>query len=356
MFCEVSMKRISTHILFWTAYVLFKTYLNISTGADTFFTDHPIDWMNILLHTRIQVILLIIKVPLVYFAFFALDKFISHKWNLALVGTALSGAFIVSSISLSAIYKVYILPNLLDYTGNHEILNISSLVYYFFTLAFVVGIASSIRLLKRQYQSRIREAELQKEKTQAELKYLKGQINPHFLFNTLNNIYSLARKGSDQTSDAVLKLSKLMRFMLYEASRDSILLTDELKLIQDYIALEKLRYGDRLTITYQETLDNPQQTIAPLILIHFIENAFKHGVSESRFDSFISIKISLAHQVLSAIIINSKADATPKSENQIGIENIRRQLELVYPKHTLLLQDDLDRFSVSLTIPLPLQS
>ncbi len=350
------MKRIATHIFFWTAYVLFKTYLNVSAGSDIFFTDHPIDWLNILLQTRIQVIVLIVKVPLVYFAFFALDKFVSHQWKLTVVSTALLGAFITSSVALSALYKTYILPNFLDYTGDLDIFSINSLVYYFFTLAFVVGIASSIRLLKRQYQSRIREAELQKEKTQAELKYLKVQINPHFLFNTLNNIYSLARKGSDQTSDAVLKLSKLMRFMLYEASRDSILVTDELKLIQDYIALEKLRYGDRLTITYEETLDNPQQTIAPLILIHFVENAFKHGVSESRFDSFISIKISLTNQVMNASIINSKADATPKSENQIGIENMRRQLELVYPTHTLLLQDDPDRFSVSLTISLTSQS
>jgi len=346
------MKRIASHIFFWTAYVLFKTYLNVSAGSDIFFTAHPIDWPNILLQTGIQVIVLIVKVPLVYFAFYALDKFISHQWNLAVVCSVLLGSFITSSIALSALYKTYIFPKLLDYTGNLDIFSINSLVYYFFTLAFVVGIASSIRLLKRQYQSRIREAELQKEKTQAELKYLKGQINPHFLFNTLNNIYSLARKSSDQTSDAVLKLSKLMRFMLYEASHDSILLTEELKLIQDYIALEKLRYGDRLTITYEEKLDNPQQTIAPLILIHFVENAFKHGASESRFDSFISINISLANQVLNATVINSKADAPPKSENQIGIENIRRQLELVYPKHTLLLQDGKDRFTVSLTIPL----
>jgi len=346
------MKRIASHVFFWTAYVLLKTYLNVSAGSDIFFTDHPIDWPNILLQAGIQVIVLIVKVPMVYFAFFALDKFVAHKWNLVITCSALLIAFIASSIALSALYKFYILTTLLNYTDDLKIFSINSLVYYFFTLAFVVGVASAIRLLKHQYQSRIREAELQREKTQAELKYLKGQINPHFLFNTLNNIYSLARKGSDQTSDAVLKLSKLMRFMLHEASHDSIQLTEELKLIQDYIALEKLRYGDRLSITYEENLDNPQQAIAPLILIHFVENAFKHGASESRFDSFISIHISLANQVLNATVINSKANATPKSENQIGIENIRRQLELVYPKHTLNLTDDLDRFTVSLTIPL----
>lgn len=253
---------------------------------------------------------------------------------------------------LTLLYKLYILPSVLNYQGQVDLYNINSLIYYSFTLIFVVGVASSFRLLKRQYQSKIKEAELQKEKTQAELKYLKGQINPHFLFNTLNNIYSLARKGSDQTSDAVLKLSKLMRFMLYEASNDTILLTDELKLIQDYIALEKLRYGDRLSITYKEALDNPQQSIAPLMLIHFIENAFKHGASESRFDSFIHMNITLVKGLLQVVVTNSKADAAGKSGNKIGLENIRRQLELVYPKHELTFQDDPDKFTVSLTLPL----
>ncbi|MCW5912930.1 MAG: sensor histidine kinase [Cyclobacteriaceae bacterium] len=350
------MKRTGTHILFWAAYVMFKTYLNVSAGSDIFFTDQPVDWGQIFLHIKIQLLVLLVKIPLVYFAFYTLDKFVQRQWNLLLVTVTLLTAFCISSICLSALYNGYVLPVLLDYTGELSIFGMASLIYYFFTLAFVVGIACSIRLLKRQYQSRIREAELQKEKTQAELKYLKGQINPHFLFNTLNNIYALARKGSAQTSDAVMKLSKLMRFMLYEAGHSTILLTDELKLIQDYIELEKLRYGDRLSVTYAEEVDNPHQTIAPLILIHFVENAFKHGASESRFDSFIIIKISLRNHVLNATIINSKASGSiSKPENPIGIENIKRQLELVYPDHTLDLQNDSDRFAVSLTIPLPAQ-
>jgi len=332
--------------------VLFKTYLNVSAGADIFFTDQPIDWSTIWLNIQIQLLVLLIKVPLVYFTFFVLDKFLFHTWSLVITIVAIVFAFCIGSVLLSVLYNSFVQPVLLGNLTSIRIFNIGSLIYYFFTLAFVVGIASSIRLLKRQYHSRIREAELQKEKTQAELKYLKGQINPHFLFNTLNNIYSLARKGSDQTSDAVLKLSKLMRFMLYEASNDTILLTDELKLIQDYIALEKLRYSDRLRITYEETMDNSQQTIAPLILIHFIENAFKHGASESRFDSFIDINIMLAKGLLQVVVTNSKADVASKLGNKIGLENIRRQLELVYPKHELTFQDNQDKFTVSLTLPL----
>lgn len=346
------MKRVGLHILFWTAYALFKTYLNISASADVFFSDQPIVWPNVLLNFRIQLLVLVVKVPLVYFTFFLFDQFIFKKWNLFITVLLLVVVFAISSIALTLLYKLYILPIVLNYQGQIDLYNINSLIYYSFTLIFVVGVASSFRLLKRQYQSKIKEAELQNEKTQAELKYLKGQINPHFLFNTLNNIYSLARKGSDQTSDAVLKLSKLMRFMLYEASNDTILLTDELKLIQDYIALEKLRYGDRLRITYEEALDISHQTIAPLMLIHFIENAFKHGASESRFDSFIHINITLTKGLLRVVVANSKADAAGKPGNKIGLENIRRQLELVYPNHELTFQDDQDKFIVSLILPL----
>jgi len=346
------MKRVGLHILFWTAYALFKTYLNVSASSDIFFSDQPIDWPNVLLNFRIQLLVLVVKVPLVYFTFFLFDQFISKKWNLFITVLLLIFVFALSSIALTLLYKLYILTIVLNYQGQVDLYNINSLIYYSFTLIFVVGVASSFRLLKRQYQSKIKEAELQKEKTQAELKYLKGQINPHFLFNTLNNIYSLARKGSDQTSDAVLKLSKLMRFMLYESGSETILLTDELKLIQDYIALEKLRYGERLSIMYEEELDNPQQTIAPLILIHFIENAFKHGVSESRFDSFIQIKVKLMKGLLQVVVTNSKADTAAKPGSKIGLENIRRQLELVYPKHDLTFQDDPDKFTVSLILPL----
>lgn len=352
MLYNILMKRVGLHILFWTAYALFKTYLNVSASSDAFFSDQPIDWPNVLLNVRIQILVLVVKLPLVYFTFFLFDQFIFKRWSLITTVTLSVVVFTISSIALTLLYKLYILPIVLNYQGSIDVYNINSLIYYFFTLIFVVGVASSFRLLKRQYQSKIKEAELQKEKTQAELKYLKGQINPHFLFNTLNNIYSLARKGSDQTSDAVLKLSKLMRFMLYEASNDTILITDELKLIQDYIALEKLRYGDRLRITYEEVLDNPQQTIAPLMLIHFIENAFKHGASESRFDSFIHIKVTLMKGLLQVVVTNSKADTASKPGSKIGLENIRRQLELVYPKHELTFQDDPDKFTVSLTLPL----
>ena len=222
-----------------------------------------------------------------------------------------------------------------------------------FTLAFVVGGASAIRLLRRQYRLKLYEAELMREKTEAELKYLKSQINPHFLFNTLNNIYSLARKGSEATADSVLKLSKLMRFMLYEAGQPRIKILDEIKLIDDYIALEKLRYTNRLSVNFTYQLDRPEQEIAPLLLIHFVENAFKHGVSETFSDSSVSISIELKNHVLNAIISNTIAPETIRqSEKPVGLENIKRQLELLYPRHELTTERNNTTFQVRLKIPL----
>lgn len=150
-----------------------------------------------------------------------------------------------------------------------------------------------------------------------------------------------------------MKLSKLMRFMLYEAGNPEILLVDELKLIEDYITLEKLRYADRLTVDYRKELDNPGQRIAPLLLIHFVENAFKHGAGESRFDSSISIDITLKNGLLTAVITNTKENTVETTGvKQIGLDNIKRQLELLYPRHNLTFTDKEFHFSVQLSIHL----
>ena len=114
-----------------------------------------------------------------------------------------------------------------------------------------------------------------RKKLETELQFLKSQTNPHFLFNTLNNIYALARKKSDSTADAVMKLSKLLRFMLYESQKKFISITDEIQVLDDFIELEKIRYGEKLQLIFNKSIDNESHPIAPLILLPFVENAFK---------------------------------------------------------------------------------
>lgn len=349
----MSFQRIRNHLLFWSLYVVFKTYLNSSANTLSLIALSENEWAEMIRLFLTQVSILSVKVPLVYISFYLLDGYLLRGWTLLHTSLALVATFLLAVLCLSVLNQSFILPHILKLKGETtDVFAFSSLLYHFFNLAFVTGIACSIRLFRRQHRSQLHAVELQKEKTKAELKYLKGQINPHFLFNTLNNIYSLARKGSPQTAEAVMKLSTLMRFMLYEASHASILLVEELTLIQDYIELEKLRYGDRLRIQYEESIDDPAQQIAPLLIIHFVENAFKHGASESRNDAAITIKISLSKKILMATVENTKANLTSTNPDPIGMGNIKRQLNILYPNHTLKIENKTDHFFIELTLNL----
>ena len=182
--------------------------------------------------------------------------------------------------------------------------------------------------------------QLRIEKQQAELNYLKSQTNPHFLFNTLNNIYSLARDKSDLAPESILRLSKILRYMLYETSGPYIAIEQELKIISDYIALEKLRYDDSLKINFNYDVEDMKQSLPPLLLIPLVENAFKHGVSETRSQPFVDIHLSVNQRQLEFIVKNStgEAHAEINVKESIGLSNLRRQLELLYTGYNLSVQ------------------
>lgn len=338
--------RLRNHLLFWIAYVCLKAFLNYSG-------DEPFSWSAIGILLLTQLCFLVVKVPLVYGSFYFTDKYLESRWSLVRVVAALVVAFAASSYGIWLINVKIVLPVLLEIDASGAAFGIESMVYYLFTLLFVVGLAVAIRLFRRQFELKLHKAQLEKEKTEAELKYLKGQINPHFLFNTLNNIYSLARKGSEHTAESVMKLAALMRFMLYETSSPEIPLKAELKVIGDYIELEKLRYSERLHTEFVTDIDNPDQPIAPLLLIHFVENAFKHGAGESRADVEVRISITLKQSILSVEISNPIGIERVSAESAcIGLVNTQRQLSLLYPGHTLQIKTEGNRFTVLVVIKL----
>ncbi|MCW3117540.1 MAG: histidine kinase [Chitinophagaceae bacterium] len=192
------------------------------------------------------------------------------------------------------------------------------------------------------------------EKQQAELNYLKSQTNPHFLFNTLNNIYSLARDKSDLAPESILRLSKILRFMLYEAGGEYIAIEQELKIISDYIALEKLRYDDSLRVNFNYDIEDMKQALPPLLLIPLVENAFKHGVSETRDQPFVDIHLSVNKRQLLFVVKNS-ADAfaaEQRIKENIGLSNLRRQLVLLYKDLNLSVQHGESAFTATLKINL----
>jgi sensor histidine kinase YesM len=196
--------------------------------------------------------------------------------------------------------------------------------------------------------------QLRIEKQQAELNYLKSQTNPHFLFNTLNNIYSLARDKNDLAPESIMRLSKILRFMLYETGGGFIAIEQELKIISDYIALEKLRYDELLRINFNYDVEDMKQALPPLLLIPLVENAFKHGVSETRGRPFVDIHLSVKQRQLSFTVKNSSenfsGDKTVK-EN-IGLSNLRRQLELLYKEYDLSVKQNDSMFTSVLKINL----
>lgn len=221
--------------------------------------------------------------------------------------------------------------------------SMSSLV--FFAIARHVYLYRKLRRDTRQ---------LRFEKQQAELSYLKSQTNPHFLFNTLNNIYSLARDKSDLAPEAILRLSKILRYMLYETVGDYIAIEQELKIIGDYIALERLRYDESLRVNFNYNVEDMKQSLPPLLLMPLVENAFKHGVSETRNRPFVDIHLSIKNRQLSFVVKNSTeplAEERGVKEN-IGLSNLRRQLELLYTDYDLSLQQNKAEFIAALTINL----
>ncbi|WP_247235578.1 sensor histidine kinase [Telluribacter sp. SYSU D00476] len=196
--------------------------------------------------------------------------------------------------------------------------------------------------------------QLRIEKQQAELSYLKSQTNPHFLFNTLNNIYSLARDKSDLAPESILRLSKILRFMLYETGGQYIAIEQELKIISDYIALEQLRYDESLRVNFNYDVDDLRQSLPPLLLIPLVENAFKHGVSESRGEPYVHIHLSVKQRQLDFLVKNSiEAYQVERGvKENIGLSNLRRQLELLYTDYTLSVVQGSDAFTATLHINL----
>lgn len=218
-------------------------------------------------------------------------------------------------------------------------------VFFLFLIVFFLSLMLKI-------SSRWKQTE--KEKLSAELSYLKAQINPHFLFNTLNSIYSLAIEKSDNTASAIVKLSGMMRYVINEAHHDVVSLEKEIAYIYSYIELQQIRFGHAIQLAFSVKGETQGKTIAPLILISFVENAFKHGVNAEE-NSDIKIRIEVNKDKLHLQVHNNKVFVQQSDENKsgLGIENTKNRLQLLYPaRHSLTITDSENEFSVSLHLQL----
>ena len=221
-----------------------------------------------------------------------------------------------------------------------------------------VGILSTIFKIVTDWVRHLREKqELQTQTMQSELRFLKSQINPHFLFNTLNNLYALTLKKSDKAPEIVIKLSEMMRYMLYECNERRVLLSKEVNYIRNYLDLESLRQGKGVEINFQVQGSISNQMIAPLMFIPFLENSFKHGLSHSISKGFVNIFLNVEQNQVHLFIENSKPETLPKPTGRksggIGLVNVRRRLDLMYPEqYSLDIENSPNTYAVNLELEL----
>lgn len=228
---------------------------------------------------------------------------------------------------------------------------------YFFYIYMYPMLLVILKLIKDHFATRQNQEILKKEKVVAELKFLKAQIHPHFLFNTLNNLYVLTLQKSDKAPELLIKLSDMLDYMLYQCNVPVISIEKELELIQNYLDLEMLRYGDRLQLKFNQNIDNPQSRIAPLILLPLVENAFKHGAGAAVNEPEIQISLEVLEQQLALSIFNTKPalprmiETSPKEG--IGMTNVKKQLALTYPKaFDIEVVETAEAYSLTLQIDL----
>ena len=222
-------------------------------------------------------------------------------------------------------------------------------------LLTAVALASSFKMFKHYYLKSLRNQELQKENSEAQLSLLLAQVQPHFMFNTLNNIYSQAQEESPKSAKMIMELSHILRYILDEGKKTLVPLENELQMVIDYLNLEKIRYDDKLDLHYSFPNNTGDIVIAPLLLLPLVENCFKHGASKMIDNPWINIKSELRDEVFTLKLMNSKKVTALLNQQRrgTGIENVRRRLNLLYPgKHKLEINEEQDVFMVWLEIDL----
>ncbi|HKK88992.1 MAG TPA: histidine kinase [Saprospiraceae bacterium] len=236
---------------------------------------------------------------------------------------------------------------------NRQVLLEEQSLYYLADF-LIIFLSTTIKLSTDWVWNQRRMNKLEKQNIQSEIKLLKAQINPHFLFNTLNNIYALSLKNDPNTPEVILKLSGILRYILYECNEKEVPLLKEWTYIENYIDLEKLRLSNPVKLEFEAEIKNDKFQFAPLILMTFVENAFKHGLKNQDADTFIRIKLYQEGRQMSFNIVNSKPPVVPQGARErrgIGLENIKKRLELLYPaQYELDIKNTREQYQINLQI------
>lgn len=312
-------RRTAYHILFW---LIILIILMIVEGTEYGF------WFTL----SNEIINVLFYGFLVYFNwFYLIPNYLNEKKFLTYAILLTLSAIILTPLKMLVFYwKFNAIP-----VAQQQLIN-NQLGY--FMLSFIIASGSTIYAILMDWFRQLREKqELETQTMQSELRFLKSQINPHFLFNTLNNLYALTLKKSDQAPEIVIKLSEMMRYMLYECNEKRVLLSKEIHYLNNYLDLERLRQGKNVSITFSVNGEVQDQKIAPLLFIPFLENSFKHGLNNYiTHGGFVRINLEINQTQLHFQIENSKPEKMPVADPNrrsggIGLVNVHRRLNLLYP-------------------------
>ena len=248
-------------------------------------------------------------------------------------------------------YRNYVLIPMQESMGLKNIISRGPLAFCYLCMTTSAASPMLIKFFKLWTIKQRQWMQVQEEKVTAELQLLKAQVHPHFLFNTLNNIYSFSLENSPKTPGLILKLSSLLSYMLYDCKADEVRLEKEVEIMKNYIDLERERYDNKIEISWSIEGEIQDKFITPLLLLPFLENAFKHGLSEQIEKPWLGIDISVKGNTLHCKIANSANEDVQPSRNGIGIDNVKKRLNLLYKgKHELKIKQEEQFFVVSLML------
>ncbi len=331
--------QLAVHAVFWLLYVASEYFANL-------LHVHP--ERRLAFFQSIFLTLPLLMLPTYFIAWYVVPRYLrSSRWQVFVLWVLAVAVFVFFARLKWEEMLIYLQSGeRFDMPVNKLLKNIIR-DYAIIALAVCINIIGDYRKNQRQNE------QLAKAKAEAEIKLLKGQLHPHFLFNSLNNIYSLALMKSDLTADSILKLTELLDYLVYRANLDKVALSKEVQLLENYVDLEKLRYGEKLKVETDIALRNDGVQVAPLILLPFAENCFKHGGGGADGLFRIHIKLHSDDQRLHFEITNSKKKRRENNpvNGGVGLENIRQRLTLLYPnRHKLDISDQPDGYSVRLEV------
>jgi sensor histidine kinase YesM len=331
------------HASFWAVYISFFIYARSS------FQQAPeINWPRIFTIAAIHILPAIALSYLTYFYF--LPQYLFKK-RVALFALLFITA-VIAFVSTRILLERYFIDG---FTYKEEYLYRTRFVIQsYFSYLSITLFVSLLRFAVDWLDLQTTRKEIEKEKLTAELNFLKAQVNPHFLFNTLNNLYYLAYSKSENTTEVIEKLSLMMRYMIYDSNYPKVQLSKEIDYMKNYISLEKMRLSEKVDIQFTVEGDSDSIRITPLILLTFLENAFKHGVTNTSKESWIKACLKFTPKELHFKVANSKPPASKAEEKSgIGLQNVKRRLELSYPgKHRLEMSESAQEYSVQLDLTL----